>query len=84
MILTIREEIKMATLGMAFSVLEHAEQYSDIGRWHAIADFWTAEEVLEELTSFEETCHTPFLLDAGAICHFDTVLHWGAKNCWRD
>ena len=65
----------MATLSMAFSVLEHAEHFSEVGRWHAIADFWTAEEVLEELTSFEETYHAPFLLDAAAICHFDTMLH---------
>ena len=65
----------MATLSMAFSVLEHAELYSDVGRWHAIADFWTAEEILEELNSFEETYHAPFQLDAGAICHFDTLLH---------
>ena len=70
----------MATLSMAFSVLEHAEQFSEIGRWHAIADFWTAEEILEELTSFEETYHTPFLLDAAAICHFETILHQEISN----
>ncbi len=64
----------MATLSMALSVLEHAENYSQVGRWYAIADFWSAEEILEELNSFEET-HTPFLLDAGAICHFDDLLH---------
>ena len=49
----------MATLGMAFSVLEHAEQFSAIGRWHAIADFWTAEEILEELKSVASV-HGPF------------------------
>ncbi len=27
------EEMNMATLGMAFSVLEHAEQSSAVGRW---------------------------------------------------
>ncbi|MGI8841395.1 MAG: hypothetical protein ACR2F8_11540 [Caulobacteraceae bacterium] len=75
MILTAYEEMTMATLGMAFSVLEHAEQFSAVGRWHAIADFWTAEEILEELTSFEETHRAPFLLDVAAICHFDTLLH---------
>ena len=69
----------MATLSMAFSVLEHAEQFSEIGRWHAIADFWTAEEILEELNSFEETYRTPFQLDAGAICHFNGILHSEAK-----
>ncbi len=65
----------MATLGMAFSVLEHAEQFSEVGRWHAISDFWTADEILEELTSFEETYHVPFRLDSAAICHFDRILH---------
>ena len=74
------EEMTMATLGMAFSVLEHAEQFSAIGRWHAIADFWTAEEILEELNSVEETSHTPFRLDAGAICHFDALLHQQASG----
>ena len=65
----------MATLSMALSVLEHAENYSQVGRWYAITDFWSAEEILEELNSCEETCHVPFLLDANAICHFDGILH---------
>ena len=78
------EEMTMATLGMAFSVLEHAEQFSAIGRWHAIADFWTAEEILEQLNSVEEQTLTPFRLDAGAICHFDTLLHPDLQRCgWR-
>ena len=73
----------MATLGMAFSVLEHAEHFSAIGRWHSVADLWTAEEILEELNSVEETNHAPFLLDTGAICHFETLLHGAPKRCGR-
>ena len=77
------EEMTMATLGMAFSVLEHAEHFSAIGRWHSVADLWTAEEILEELNSVEETNHTPFLLDTGAICHFDILLHGAPRRCGR-
>ncbi len=73
----------MATLGMAFSVLEHAEHFSAIGRWHTVADLWTAEEILEELNSVEETNRTPFLLDTGAICHFEVLLHGQLKRCGR-
>ena len=65
----------MATLGMAFSVLEHAEHYSAVGRWHTVADLWTAEEILQELNSVEEARDTPFLLDVGAISHFDGLIH---------
>jgi hypothetical protein len=65
----------VATLGMAFSVLEHAEHYSEVGRWRAITDCWTAEEILEELNGVEEACQKPFLLDVGAIGHFDCLLH---------
>jgi len=77
------EDMTMATLGMAFSVLEHAEHYSAIGRWQSVADLWTAEEILAELNSVEEINHAPFLLDAGAICHFDTLLHADRKRCRR-
>ncbi len=73
----------MATLGMAFSILEHAEHFSAIGRWHSVADLWTAEEILEELNSVEETNDTPFLLDTSAIGHFDTLLHGAPKRCGR-
>ena len=73
----------MANLGMAFSVLEHAEHFSAVGRWHTLADLWTAEEILEELNSVEETNHTTFLLDAGAIRHFDGLLHTGPSRRWR-
>jgi uncharacterized protein (DUF111 family) len=73
----------MATLSMAFSVLEHAEHFSTVGRWQAVADLWTAEEILEELNSVEETTHAPFLLDAGAIRHFDGLLHTGPRRRWR-
>ena len=73
----------MATLGMAFSVLEHAEHYSAVGRWQTVADLWTAEEILEELNSVEEASHTPFHLDAGAICHFDGLLHTHPACRWR-
>lgn len=73
----------MATLGMAFSVLEHAEHYSGIGLWHAITDSWTAEEILEELNGVEEACQKPFLLDVAAIGHFDRLLHSDLKCRWR-
>jgi len=73
----------MATLGMAFSVLEHAEHFSAVGRWQSSADLWTAEEILAELVSVEESNHVPFLLDAGAICHFDSLLHADRKGCGR-
>ena len=74
----------MATLAMAFSVLEHAEHYSAVGRWQSVADLWTAEEILAELNSVEESSRAPFLLDTGAICHFDTLLHANRKRCeWR-
>ena len=73
----------MATLGMAFSVLEHAEHFSAVGRWQSVADLWTAEEILAELDSVEESGHAPFLLDAGAICHFDGLLHADRKRCGR-
>ena len=74
----------MATLAMAFSVLEHAENYSAVGRWQSVADLWTAEEILAELNSVEESNHAPFLLDAGAICHFDSLLHTDRNRCrWR-
>ena len=73
----------MATLGMAYSVLEHAEHFSAIGRWHTVADLWTAEEILEELNSVEEANHTPFHLDASAICHFDGLIHPQPVCRWR-
>jgi len=69
------EEISVATLGMAFSVLEHAEQSSAVGRWQCVADLWTPEEILEELRSVEDATRTAFVLDVSAICHFDMLLH---------
>ncbi len=80
MILADFEEMSMATLGMAFSVLEHAEQSGAVGRWQCVADLWTPEEILEELRSVEETTRTAFLLDVSAICHFDMLLH-GEPQC---
>jgi hypothetical protein len=68
---------------MAFSVLEHAEQSSAVGRWQCVADLWTPEEILEELRSVEETTRTAFVLDVSAICHFDMLLHGEADRRGR-
>jgi len=77
------KEMTMASLNMAFSVLEHAEYHAAIGRWQTLADLWTADEILAELNSVEEINQAPFRLDAAAICHFDGLLH-SAKTCrWR-
>ena len=57
----------MATMGMALAVLDHAETYSDVDGWHAVSDFWSAAEILDELQSLETATGEPLLIDAAAI-----------------
>ena len=65
----------MASLVMAKAVLDHAETYCDTDRWYLITDFWSVEEILEELNIFEETNESIFLLDTGAIAHFHAFVN---------
>lgn len=65
----------MATMGMALAVLDHAETYSDVEGWHAVSDFWTADDILHELHDLETTTGLPLLIDAAAIAHFTSIAN---------
>jgi hypothetical protein len=64
----------MATMAMAMGVLEHANQYYDLGGWYVIAECWDAWAVLEELDRQEAATNRPFELEAGAIGHFAAMI----------
>jgi hypothetical protein len=64
----------MANMAMAQAVLEHANQFYDVGGWYVVAECWDVFSVLEELDQVEERTNTRFELDIGAISHFAKII----------
>ena len=63
----------MAREAMAKAVMEHANQFYDVGGWYIVAEYWDVWSVLEELDRHEDETQTRFELDAGAIAHFAKI-----------
>jgi hypothetical protein len=64
----------MANMAMAQAVLEHADQFYDVGGWYVVAECWDAWAVLEELDQHEDRTAIPFTLEAAAIAHFAALI----------
>jgi hypothetical protein len=64
----------MANMAMAQAVLEHANQFYDVGSWYVVAECWDVYSVLEELDQQEERSRVPFVLDDSAISHFAKII----------
>jgi hypothetical protein len=64
----------MANMAMAQAVLEHANQFYDVGSWYVVAECWDVFSVLEELDQQEERTSVPFELEASAISHFAKII----------
>jgi hypothetical protein len=64
----------MAAMAMAQAVLEHANQFYDIGSWYVVAECWDAWSVLEELDQHEDRTQTAFQIDDAAISHFAKLI----------
>ena len=67
-------ESKVAREAMAKAVMEHANQFYDIGGWYVVAECWDVWSVLEELDRVEDETQHPFEPDAGAIAHFARII----------
>jgi hypothetical protein len=67
-------EFGMARTALAKAVMEHANQFYDVGGWYVVAECWDVWSVLEELDRFEDETQTWFELDAGAIAHFAMIV----------
>jgi len=64
----------MASMAMAQAVLEHAQQFYNVGNWYVVAECWDALSVLEELDQAEEKSQVPFRLETAAISHFAALF----------
>ncbi len=64
----------MANMAMAQAVLEHANQFYDVGAWYVVAECWDVFSVLEELDQVEARTNTRFELDDSAISHFARII----------
>jgi hypothetical protein len=64
----------MAREAMAKAVMEHANQFYNIGGWYVVAECWDVWSVLEELDRHEAEKQAAFELDAGAIAHFASIV----------
>jgi hypothetical protein len=64
----------MANMAMAQAVLEHANQFYDVGSWYVVAECWDVFSVLEELDQQEERTCVPFELEVSAISHFAKII----------
>jgi len=63
-------DFQMAREAMATAVMEHANQFYDVGGWYVVRDCWEVWSVLDELDRHEDETQTSFELDAGAIENF--------------
>jgi hypothetical protein len=64
----------MANMAMAQAVLEHANQFYDVGCWYVVAECWDVFSVLEELDQQEMRTRVPFELEVSAISHFAKII----------
>jgi hypothetical protein len=64
----------MANMAMAQAVLEHANQFYDVGAWYVVAECWDVFSVLEELDQVEVRTNIRFELDDSAISHFARII----------
>lgn len=60
----------MANMAMAQAVLEHANQFYDVGNWYVVAECWDVWSVQEELDRHEDSAKVAFDLETAAIAHF--------------
>ena len=60
----------MASMAMAQAVLEHANQFYDVGNWYVVAECWDVWSVQEELDRYEDDTQVAFNLETAAIAHF--------------
>ena len=65
----------MADMGMALAVLDHAATYNDVGGWHTVTDFWSAEDILAELQTLETKTGRALSLDTAASAHFTQIAN---------
>jgi len=72
-------ESKVAREAMAKAVMEHANQFYDVGGWYVVAECWDVWSVLEELDRVEHETQRPFELDVAAIGHFAKIVD--LKRC---
>ena len=64
----------MAREAMGRAVMEHANQFYDVGGWYVVAECWDVWAVLEELDRQEDLTQAPFELEAAAIGHFAKII----------
>ena len=64
----------MAREAMGRAVMEHANQFYDVGGWYVVAECWDVWWVLEELDRHEDETQRAFELDASAIAHFAKIV----------
>ena len=60
----------MASMAMAQAVLEHANQFYDVGNWYVVAECWDVWSVQEELDRYEDDTQVAFNLETAASAHF--------------